>query len=100
MDTSPVWSRWQDIARVCLHPEHARKTVAVALIAGTVLFFINQFDVVISGRATPVVWLKVALTYLVPFCVSNYGIVVASHRPNLMHASYLNRPGYPRKAGP
>jgi len=64
-----------------------RKTVAMALIAGTVLFFINQVDVVIGGRATPLVWLKVGLTYLVPFCVSNYGIVVASHRGSLVQAS-------------
>jgi hypothetical protein len=40
----------------------------MALIAGTVLFFINQVDVVRSGRATALVWLKVGLTYLVPFC--------------------------------
>ncbi len=58
----------------------------MALAAGTVLFFINQFDVVASGRATPLVWLKVGLTYLVPFCVSNYGIVVASNRHNGVHA--------------
>jgi len=87
MGTSPEWSRWQDIARVCLYPRHLRKTVAMALVAGTVLFFINQVDVVISGRATPVVWLKVGLTYLVPFCVSNYGIAVASHRRSRVRAS-------------
>jgi len=84
---SPVWSRWQEIARVCLHPAHLRKTVTIALLAGTILFFINQVDVVISGRATALVWVKVGLSYLVPFCVSNYGIVVASHRPRLVHAS-------------
>ena len=87
MGTSPVWSRWQDITRVCFHSAHLRKTVAMALTAGTVLFFINQFDVVISGRATPLVWLKVGITYLVPFCVSNYGIVVASHRRSVVHAA-------------
>jgi hypothetical protein len=59
----------------------------MALIAGTVLFFINQVDVVMSGRATALVWLKVGLTYLVPFCVSNYGIVVASHRHSPVPAS-------------
>lgn len=59
----------------------------MALVAGTVLFFINQGDVVISGRATPLVWLKVGLTYLVPFCVSNYGIVVASYRRSLVQAT-------------
>ena len=29
---------------------------------GTVLFTINQLDVVVWGAATPVIWLKVALT--------------------------------------
>jgi hypothetical protein len=45
-----------------------------------VLFVINQLDVVLRGEATPIVWLKVALTYLVPFCVSNLGILIASRR--------------------
>jgi len=40
---------------------------------------INQLDVVVSGHATPAVWLKIGLTYLVPFMVSNYGILVATH---------------------
>ena len=53
-----------------------RRTVAVALLVGTVLFAINQLDTVIGGRATPVTWLKIALTYLVPFCVANYGLLV------------------------
>jgi hypothetical protein len=44
------------------------------------LFFINQLDVFLAGRATSLTWLKVALTYLVPFCVSNYGVLMATHR--------------------
>lgn len=55
-----------------------RRTVAVALLVGTVLFAINQLDVVIAGRATQGTWLKIALTYLVPFCVANYGLVVGA----------------------
>ena len=47
------------------------------MIVGTVLFAINQLDIVLRGVATPVVWLKIALTYLVPFCVSNLGILIA-----------------------
>jgi hypothetical protein len=54
--------------------------VAVALVVGTVLFLINQLDVVLAGQATGLTWLKVAVTYLVPFCVSNYGVLVATHR--------------------
>jgi hypothetical protein len=42
---------------------------------------INQLDVVLAGRATLAVWLKAGLTYLVPFCVANWGILVASRRP-------------------
>lgn len=45
---------------------------------GTVLFGINQLDVVLRGDATALVWVKSAVTYLVPFCVSNAGVLVAS----------------------
>jgi hypothetical protein len=36
--------------------------------------------VVLAGRATLGLWLKAGLTYLVPFCVSNWGILVATRR--------------------
>jgi len=49
-------------------------------VVGTILFGINQLDVVLRGRATAFVWFKVALTYLVPFCVSNLGMLVATKR--------------------
>lgn len=75
-----TWTHWRQLLAVCSHPSNLLKTGVIALVVGTILFFINQLDVVLAGRATPTVWLKVALTYLVPFCVSNYGIVVASHR--------------------
>lgn len=63
-----------------LYRPHLNKTVRIALVVGTVLFAINQLDVVLRGRATPLVWFKIALTYLVPFCVSNVGILIASRR--------------------
>jgi len=47
---------------------------------GTILFCINQLDVVVRGKATTVVWIKSAVTYLVPFCVSNMGVLVGSRR--------------------
>jgi len=65
---------------VLARPAHLKRTIAVALVVGTILFCINQLDVVVRGQATVAVWLKSALTYLVPFCVSNYGIAVATHR--------------------
>lgn len=77
---SPTWHRWRDAPAVVLHPPHLRKTVTVALVVGTVLFFINHLDVVLRGDATAGVWVKGAITYLVPFAVSNFGILVASRR--------------------
>jgi hypothetical protein len=32
----------------------------------------------LRGDATAAVWIKSAVTYLVPFCVSNAGVLVAS----------------------
>lgn len=42
----------------------------------------ERFDVVLSGEATTVTWIKTAVTYLVPFCVANYGLLAGSHRPH------------------
>jgi len=79
---APTWSTWSEAPAVVVHPPHLRRTVTLALIVGTLLFTINQLDVVLRGDATAVVWLKVGLTYLVPFCVSNAGILIASRRPS------------------
>ena len=50
-----------------------RRSLYVALIVGTVLNLINQGDALL-GMAT-VNWLKVALTYCVPYAVCTYGAV-------------------------
>ena len=77
---SPTWQGWLDIPAVCLHPRNLRSTVAVAALVGTLLLLINQLDVVVSGGFGPRFWLKAGLTYLVPFLVSNYGLVMGSRR--------------------
>jgi hypothetical protein len=78
--SSPTWRRWQDIPQVCLHPRNVRSTISAALVVGTVLFVINQLDVVLSGGGTPRVWLKAGLTYIVPFLVTNYGILLGTRQ--------------------
>lgn len=75
---------------------HLRRTAAVALVVGTILCAINQLDVLLAGQATGITWLKIALTYLVPFLVANYGIVTASRgtsRDAIVSASPHSRPG-------
>jgi hypothetical protein len=74
------WSTFSEALRVCALRPHLRNSIRIALIVGTILFSINQLDVVLAGRATLGVWLKGGLTYLVPFCVSNWGFWVATRR--------------------
>jgi len=75
-----TWANWREALAVVRYRPHLLKTIRVALIVGTVIFAINQLDVVLRGKATTSTFLKGALTYLVPFCVSNYGILVATRR--------------------
>lgn len=65
---------------MCLRRPYLVKSLRVTLLVGTILFAINQLDVVLDGKANAVVWLKGLLTYLVPFCVVNWGILVATRR--------------------
>ena len=50
--------------------------VWVAAVVGTVLNAINQGDVILAGGEPN--WLKIALTYCVPFCVATYGAYCAA----------------------
>jgi hypothetical protein len=58
-----------------LHYWFRRETVIrglmVAAIVGPILTVINQGDVLLSGQYTPRVFLKITLTFLVPFIVSS-----------------------------
>jgi hypothetical protein len=76
--TAPTWATWRDAIRVVAYRPHLRKTILIALAVRTVLFCINQLDVVLRGDATSSVWVKSAVTYLVPFCVANAGVLVAT----------------------
>jgi hypothetical protein len=75
-----VWSGPAEAWAVVRHPPHLRRTLLTTAIVGTLLFCINQLDVVLAGDATPTVWFKTALPYVVPFAVSNVGILIATHR--------------------
>lgn len=77
----PTWATAGDIPRVVFNRRSLTRTISVALVVGTVLFAINQLDVVMSGKATAGTWIKAATTYLVPFFVANYGVLTATHRP-------------------
>ena len=50
-----------------------RRSLYVALIVGTVLNLINQGDALLGAGSID--WLKIALTYCVPYAVCTYGAV-------------------------
>ena len=82
MNSAPTWSTRREALHVVAHRPHLRATLRIALIVGTVLFVINQLDVVLAGHATTSTWVKAAVTYLVPFVVSNLGILTATRQPS------------------
>lgn len=55
-----------------------RCSLSVALVVGTLLNLINQGDALLGLAA--ISWLKLALTYVVPYGVSTYGAVAARLR--------------------
>jgi hypothetical protein len=76
----PTWDQWPEIGRVVFYPPYLKKTARLALIVGSILFAINHLDEVLRGQATYAVWIKGAITYLVPFCVANLGVLIATRR--------------------
>ncbi|MDQ2710508.1 MAG: nitrate/nitrite transporter NrtS [Actinomycetota bacterium] len=45
---------------------------------GTILFLINHLGTVLACAATAQTWIKIVVTYLVPFTVANIGLLLGS----------------------
>lgn len=54
-----------------------RRSCKVALVVGTVLVAINHGDHLLAGRLAALDWLKIGLTYCVPYCVATYSATSA-----------------------
>jgi hypothetical protein len=85
--------------RLALAPPVVGRSVFVAVIVGSILNLINQGDVMLIGGS--VSYLKLALTYVVPFCVSTYGAYCATSVLLLVPTdnSIMPRPSSPRGIG-
>ena len=77
---SPGWSTAREALILVTRREHLRRTLLTAAVVGTVLFAINQLDVVLGGRATRATWTKGAVTYVVPFVVANVGLLIGTRK--------------------
>jgi hypothetical protein len=56
-----------------------RRTIRIAIVVGIVLTLINQGSVIAAGHATVATWVRCVLNFIVPFLVSNAGLLSASH---------------------
>lgn len=77
----PTWATPREALTVIAYGPHLRRSATTAAIVGTILFLLNQLDVVLADGWTVRVVIKGVLTYLVPFCVANVGILSACKRP-------------------
>jgi hypothetical protein len=64
-----------DALRYCRRPAHLRRTLRIAFVVGIVLTAINQLDVLLSGDAGAGTFVKCGLNFVVPFIVSNLGLL-------------------------
>ena|SRR5579884_496761 len=61
--------------RVCTTRSNLRRTAAIALCVGACLVAINQFQPLLHGPRPLSVWVRVGLDFVVPFVVSNLGVL-------------------------
>lgn len=87
--------KWKFACHCAVSDGVPRRSFYVAVVVGTLLNIINQGDVVLS--AGPVDWLKVILTYLVPYAVCTYGAVSAQTR-QARRPAVFNRSEMPQSA--
>ena len=62
-----------EIARYCASNGVPRRSLIVAAIIGTIINLINQGDTLVSGGDLN--WIKIVLSYILPYCVATYGAV-------------------------
>ena len=76
-------SKWKQAFLCAISDGVPRRSFCLALVVGTVLNLINQGDALIGS--VPIDWLKLILTYRVPYAVCTYGAV--SHQLRTRDAS-------------
>ena len=66
-----------DWLKVAARTDVVRRGLKVGLVVGTILAVINQGNRILAGEWSMEVLLKIAMTYVVPYCVSTYASVSA-----------------------
>jgi hypothetical protein len=56
------------------------RSVKLAMVVGTILFALNQGDIVLGGNFPQALMWKIPLTYVTPFLVSLWGALASAKR--------------------
>ncbi len=67
----------RDRLRRCCDPGIVWRAASVALVVGSVLNVVNQYDLLLGATLSGHRLIQIAITYAVPYCVSTHGQVVA-----------------------
>lgn len=67
-----------DQLRRCCDPTIVWRAASVALVVGSILNVINHYDLLFGKPLAAQTLIQIALTYIVPYCVSTHGQVSAA----------------------
>ena len=87
----PGLERISEACRYCSRPAHLRRTVKIAIVVGLILTAINQADVIARGHATTATWIRCGLNFVVPFVVSNLGLLGGRDGRSVKEAGHEQR---------
>jgi hypothetical protein len=76
---TPTVARAKEAIAYCGRRAHLRRTRRIALTVGLILTAVNQGAVIAGGDATAVTWVRCTINFVVPFVVSNLGLL-SGHR--------------------
>ena len=80
VDGPPSWGTPAEAVAVCLYCPNRRRIGLIAFVVGTLLVGINQGAVLASGHVSWLVWVRIALDYVVPAGTSTMGMLAGSRR--------------------
>lgn len=78
--SEPVRARLAVAVEICCARPTLRRTTRIAAVVGLVLTGINEGDSLVHGHVSPATGIKVALNFVVPFIVSNLGVLAGTRR--------------------
>lgn len=82
MAAQVLWTRRAEAITLILRGRTARTAGPIAAVVGTVVSLVNQGEVILTGQATSLTWVRIAVNYLVPFVVASLAYLSACRKRN------------------